>query len=515
MVLRLVLVVATAGAGCAEPAGLSPSDGRVQVVTTTGILRDLVANVGGGRVRVSSLVPDGADPHVHEPSLRAVRDVVYADVAFSNYLLFEQQSVIAALDANLPPEAENVSLAEEAVAYSAELIPLVEDVTLDTLWLGLRVRGTGEDEGADRSSRVLLHATALDAPGDLVAYVTGSFGEPAFAVDSSDGFDPASGFEGDTSALPPAAHSHMSWAFTDPGVYRLDLRALLARSATDRPRRVAAATVTFAVGVDPTSVEGMEAAAVLDAGHADVTVDLDRDEIVLYHDADGEAADPVRHDPAATVVAVPNRARQEVPADPSLRFLGRPGERIYQLPQAVLGRHVHGEIDPHLWHDIDNAVAYVHIIRDTLTRADPAGAVTYRTNAARYVERLEALDREIDVLLSAVPPARRHLITTHDAFRYLARDRDLDVAGFVTPNPATEPSLADRRRLTETIRNLRVPAVFLEPNLIARASVLAEVAESEGVEVCPLRGDTFDAGARTYVQLMRANARSLRRCLAP
>ena len=54
--------------------------------------------------------------------------------------------MIATLDANLNPDAEkNVSLAEEAVAYAAELVLLVEDVTLDTLWLGLRVRGTGAD----------------------------------------------------------------------------------------------------------------------------------------------------------------------------------------------------------------------------------------------------------------------------------------------------------------------------------------------------------------------------------
>jgi anchored repeat ABC transporter substrate-binding protein len=510
-----VLACSVVVSACVEPAGLSPSDDRVQAVTTTGILRDLVANVGGDRVRVTSLVPDGADPHSFEPSLRSVRDVVYADVAFSNYLLLEQQSLIATLDANLPAEAENLSLAEEAVAYAAELIPLVEDVTLDTLWLGLRVRGTGADVGANRSSRVLLAATDLEAPGDLIAYVTGSFGEPRFAVDSTDGFDAASGHAGDTTELPPAAHSHMSWAFTEPGVYRLDLRASLARSDTDRPREVARSTVTFAVGVDPVTVEGMGNAEVLDAGHADLTVDLDTDQIVVLHDREGASVVPERLDPASTILSVPNRARQEVPVDPAFRFLGRPGDPLYQLPQAVLGRHVHGEIDPHLWHDIDNVVAYVKIIRDTLSRADPAGAEVYRSRADAYIDELEELDRAIDQELSAIPRSRRHLITTHDAFRYLARDRGFDIAGFVTPNPATEPSLADRRRLTETIRNLDVPAVFLEPNLIARSSMLTEVAEAEGIEVCPLRGDTFDAEARTYVELMRANARSLRRCLAP
>nr|WP_238361416.1 zinc ABC transporter substrate-binding protein [Actinopolymorpha pittospori] len=57
----------------------------------------------------------------------------------------------------------------------------------------------------------------------------------------------------------------------------------------------------------------------------------------------------------------------------------------------------------------------------------------------------------------------------------------MKVAGFVTPNPSTEASLADRRKLTETIHTLGVPAVFLEPNLAARSSTLTEVAREQGI----------------------------------
>ena len=55
------------------------------MVTTTGILADLVRNVAGDRATVTQMVPDGADPHSYEPGLRTVRDVAYADLAFSNY----------------------------------------------------------------------------------------------------------------------------------------------------------------------------------------------------------------------------------------------------------------------------------------------------------------------------------------------------------------------------------------------------------------------------------------------
>ncbi|GAA0463089.1 hypothetical protein Ade02nite_29780 [Paractinoplanes deccanensis] len=493
-------------AGCSPPPALSDADGRVQVVTTTGILADLVRNVGGERVLVDSIVPDSADAHAYEPTLRDVRNIVYADLAFSNYLLLEAQNVIKALDANLPDGVEQISLAEGATKYAAEIIPLVEDVSLDTVWLGLRVHGDGAHLGADRTSDVRLTATAADGPGRLTAYLTESFGNPDVFVDSGDGFDPANGYRDDTAVLPPEAHTHMSWAFSEAGAYRLTLRAQLAVSADSRPVPMGERTLTFAVGVDPHTVPGMAGATVLRGGHTDITADLDSGDIHLL-------ADDKRLDPARTVIEVPAKALREVPAGPGLRFLGRPGTRVYQLPQAVLGRHVHGEIDPHLWQDVRNAQAYAELIRDSLIAADPAGTATYRANTDRYLRELTALDDYVRERITAIPAPSRYLVTTHDAFAYLAKAYGMVIAGFVTPNPAVEPSLADRRRLTETLRNLRVRAVFLEPNLRARSSTLVEVARQEGVRVCDIYGDAFDDRVTDYVAMMRFNADSLARCL--
>ncbi|WP_416905607.1 anchored repeat ABC transporter, substrate-binding protein [Micromonospora echinospora] len=508
------MVIALLTAGCRGGVTLTADDERVQVITTTGILRDLVGNVGGDRVAVSSLVPDGADPHSYEPSLRDVRDVVYADVAFSNYLLLEEQAVIKALDANLRDGVPNVSLAEGAVKYAAEIIPLVEDVSLDTIWLGMRVRGTGAAQGANRSSDVLLSATALDGPGRVFAYLTESFGNPSFYVDSADGFEAANGYRDDTATLPPDAHTHMSWAFTKPGVYRLTMRAQLAVTPDTAPVPLGEQVFTFAVGVDPHSVPGMTAATVLDSGHADVTVDLDERRLYLFADPKGSGeADQRVYDPGTTVIAVPNKALREVPGDRRFRFLGRPGTRVHQLPQAVLGKHVHGEIDPHLWQNVRNAISYTELIRDTLIGVDPRGTAAYRANASSYIRELEKLDTYVRDTLARIPPSRRHLVSTHDAFGYLGQAYGIEISGFVTPNPATEPSLADRRRLTETIRNLRIPAVFLEPNLAARSTTLTEVAREEGLRVCAIYGDTFDRDVTTYTQMMRFNADSLHDCL--
>ncbi|CAL9573745.1 hypothetical protein SUDANB95_04849 [Actinosynnema sp. ALI-1.44] len=496
--LCAVLLTVTA---CTSTKG--EGDDGVSVVATTEILADLVRNVGGERVRVDSLVPPGGDPHSYEPTPADAKKVAKADVTFTNHLLLEEQRLIKAIDANAREGTPNVSLAEASETYGAHVIPLVENVGLDVLWLGLRVRGDGEQRGATRTSEVRLTATAVEGPGKLVAYLTESLGKPVVYFDSGDGLSDV-----DSTTLPPAAHTHLNWAFTAPGTYRLTLRAALANAGGEQVP-LGESTFTFAVGVDPTGI----APTVLGEGHTDLTVDLDTGELYTFNDRAGGTTQQVV--PAAqAVIEVPNKAITTVPDDARFAFLGSAGASVHQLPQAVLGKHVHGEIDPHLWQDVRNGRAYAELIRDTLRTADPAGAADYDRNARDYLARLDELDARVRETVAKVPRQRRHLVTTHDGFGYFASAYEMTVAGFVVPNPAQEPSVEDVRKLTETIRNLKVPAVFMEPNLAQRGSVLTQVARDQGVQVCLLYGDSFDERTRSYADMMRHNAEEIARCLA-
>ncbi|HEX6339894.1 anchored repeat ABC transporter, substrate-binding protein [Umezawaea sp.] len=496
--LCAVLLATTA---CTSSKAGSGGDG-LSVVTTTEILADLVRNVGGDRVRVDSLVPPGGDPHSYEPTPADAKKVAAADVTFTNHLLLEEQRLIKAIDANAREGTPNVSLAEASETYGAHVIPLVENVGLDVLWLGLRVRGDGKARGATRTSEVRLTATAVEGPGKLVTYLTESLGKPVVYFDSGDGMSDV-----DSTTLPPAAHTHLNWAFTAPGTYRLTLRASLLNDGEQKP--LGEGTFTFAVGVDPTGIAG----TVLNEGHTDLTVDLDSGELYTFNDRAGGTTQEVV--PASqAVIEVPNKAIATVPGDARFAFLGAAGASVHQLPQAVLGKHVHGEIDPHLWQDVRNGRAYAELMRDTLRTADPDGAADYDRNTREYLARLDELDAQVRQTVAAVPRQRRHLVTTHDGFGYFASAYDMTVAGFVVPNPAQEPSVEDVRKLTETIRNLKVPAVFMEPNLAQRGSVLSQVARDQGVQVCLLYGDSFDERTRSYADMMRHNAEEVARCLA-
>ncbi len=452
--------------------------------------------------RRRSLVPAGGDPHSYEPTPADAKRVAKADVTFTNHLLLEPQALIKTIDANAAKDTPNVSLAEAAESYGAHVIPLVEDIGLDVLWLGLRVRGSGKARGATRTSSVQLTATKIDGPGKLIAYLTESLGQPDLYFDSG---NPA-----DSTTLPPAAHTHLNWAFTKPGVYHLTLEGKL-----DTGAPLGKGTFTFAVGVEPHQVKPADGgvATVLDDGHTDLTVDLDTGQVYAYSDAKRVGAEQSVVPAGRVVIDVPGKALETVPDDPRFAFLGTSGAQIHQLPQAVLGKHVHGEIDPHLWEDVANAKAYVQLMRDTLISADPDGKQVFQENAARYLRELDELDAYVRTQLAKIPADRRQLITTHDAFGYLASAYGMKVAGFVVPNPAQEPSVDQVRKLSETIRNLKVPAVFTEPNLAQRASVLTQVARDRGVRVCSIYGDSFDDHARSYVAMMRHNADELLLCL--
>lgn len=491
-------------------------DETLDIVTSTAILADIVQNVAGDHARVTSLMPAGADPHSYEPTLRDVRNIANADIAFTNGLLLEDNAFVRTIETNTLPQTPVIHLAEDSSQYGTHHIPLVENVSLDTIWLGMRVRGTGVNRGATRASEVKLAATNSKGPGQVAAFLTSTFGQPEIYINSKDGFDAENNYKNDTATLPPDAHTHMSWAFNKPGIYEVDFQAELKNNQTAEPILIDKTTVTFAVGVNAHGLPGKT--LVLDRGHQDITVNLDTGRIVIEGDSvDVESGLPkstaTTYDPATTVISVPNKALQQIPAEPVFRFLGRAGAETYLLPQAVLGKHVHGEIDPHLWHDVSNVSAYVQLIRDTLIQKNPRFAKEYAANAQRYLTLLDETDAYVRQRIQAIPLQARHLVTTHDGYGYLGAAYGLHIAGFVTPNPAIEPSARDLIALTRTLQNLQVKAVFLEPNLALRANSLTEMAQRLDVRVCRIYGDTFDEQVDSYIKLMRFNADSLFDCL--
>lgn len=82
--------------GCGEPAaGVRAGEGtaRLRVVATTGMVADLVRNVGGDRVEVEAMIAPGIDPHLHKPTRSDLARILDADLVFANGLLLEGRMV--------------------------------------------------------------------------------------------------------------------------------------------------------------------------------------------------------------------------------------------------------------------------------------------------------------------------------------------------------------------------------------------------------------------------------------
>lgn len=474
-------------AGCA--ASQQGSDtAELKVSTTTAIIADLVRQVGGDRVDVTSIVPLLGDPHSYEPSPGDAAKVARADLVLSNGLLLEEPGITKMVHSNARKDAPKVEISEKLETYGGTVIELEEDLGLDVLWLGWAVEGDLGGAG----DQMRISATDLEGPGDLHVYLADTLGNPQSYIDSTDGFDEDDSFE-----LPAEAHTHVNWAFTKPGTYRLTVEGSGAGSGT----------LTFSVGG-----AAPEGGPVLDGGHADVAFDAGQHKVSVRSDDPGTGK-RTYHATDDVTLNVPDRAKEKVPEEGAYGFLGAPGTDLWVLPQAVIGKHVHGDLDPHAWEDVANAEAYVRRIEAELVKADPAGRAAYEKNAAAYLKTLGALDQEVADTLATIPEENRKLITTHDAFGYLAKAYGMEVAGFVVPVPNQEPSAAEVEELGNAIQEKNVPAVFLEPNLAARADVLRRVAEDEGVRVCTIYGDSFDDKVHDYVAMMRHNATELAKCL--
>ena len=84
--LGMLVASATIAAACTNGAGASGSSGKLQVVTTTTVLADIVANVGGDLVTATSVVPKNSDVHTFEPKPSDIRTVASAKLLVMNGL---------------------------------------------------------------------------------------------------------------------------------------------------------------------------------------------------------------------------------------------------------------------------------------------------------------------------------------------------------------------------------------------------------------------------------------------
>jgi zinc/manganese transport system substrate-binding protein len=189
--------------------------------------------------------------------------------------------------------------------------------------------------------------------------------------------------------------------------------------------------------------------------------------------------------------------------------------QIVVASQGVKARHLPGDdkdkTDPHAWQDPTNVAIYVRNITDGLSRLDPAGATIYHANATRYLQALMEVDVWAAKQFAQIPPKKRIVITSHDAFGYFGAHYDIRFLAPQGISTESEASAMDVARLVRQIKLGRIRAVYMEN--MTNPALIEQLARETGVTLgAPLYADALSlpqGKAPTYLEMMRYNVTQL------
>jgi zinc transport system substrate-binding protein len=158
--------------------------------------------------------------------------------------------------------------------------------------------------------------------------------------------------------------------------------------------------------------------------------------------------------------------------------------------------------DPHVWLDPRRYSLLVREIGRAMGREGAAASMT---------ASLEALDRDFRQGLADC--ARRDIVTTHEAFGYLARRYGLNQVAIEGLSPEAEPSPAQLERVARIVRERHVTTIYFETLISPKlAKTVARETGAKTAVLDPIEGLTpkaTEAGA-DYFSVMRANLSNLR-----
>ena len=163
-----------------------------------------------------------------------------------------------------------------------------------------------------------------------------------------------------------------------------------------------------------------------------------------------------------------------------------------------------GGSDPHFWLDPLRLADVGDALAERLATLDEANAEDYRSNAADLRADLEALDEEMSAGLADC--ASTEIVTSHDAFGYLADRYGFEQLGISGLSPEEEPSPQDLAEVTEFVREHSVSTIYYET--LVSPAVARTVADETGAETAvldPLEGLTDTSDGEDYLEVMRAN----------
>jgi len=170
--------------------------------------------------------------------------------------------------------------------------------------------------------------------------------------------------------------------------------------------------------------------------------------------------------------------------------------------------HEHAGADPHFWLDPTRLADVADAVAARLKSLVPDRADSFTANAAALRKELLALDTEYSEALKTCDS--RELVTSHEAFGYLAERYDLEQHGITGLVPEEEPGAAAIAQIVELVKKKKIRTVYYEvlvnPDI---AKTVASEAKVATAVLDPVESISDDSVAQDYLGVMRANLTSL------
>jgi ABC-type Zn uptake system ZnuABC Zn-binding protein ZnuA len=166
--------------------------------------------------------------------------------------------------------------------------------------------------------------------------------------------------------------------------------------------------------------------------------------------------------------------------------------------------------DPHWWQSVLNTEKAVKIVRDELIKVSPADKAAFTENAAKYVAKLDELEKWVKLTLAKLPRDKRKLVTSHDAFQYFAKENGFTIHAIEGVSSEDQPSSKKVGDIIAAIKSEGVKAIF--PESLENPKVMTEIMRETGVKVAPALyadglGESGDVA--TYVGMYKHNVSTI------
>ena len=166
--------------------------------------------------------------------------------------------------------------------------------------------------------------------------------------------------------------------------------------------------------------------------------------------------------------------------------------------------------DPHIWLDPVRFATVADQLAARLAQADPAHAAGYTSRGRLLHAELDALNSEYAQQLRTC--ARREMVTSHTAFRYLAQRYGLTQIGITGIDPESEPSPQRLAAVAREAKATGTTTIFFETLVSPKvADTIAREVGAGTAVLDPLEGLT-EPGA-DYFSVMRDNLTALTEAL--